>query len=452
MENIYDNYNKIFFSGVLGVSMSALCKHSLALGKSVGGSDVNVGKCDSDLVRLPVSLYKDNLRENVESFNPDALVYTSAISPFHQEITYAKTRGIPLVKRSVFLNECIKGFRKRIGVCGSHGKTTTTSMLAHCLIADNLNPTVFLGGEDLEFGNYRYGDGEFALVEACEYKKNFLDLKVNYSIVLNIDNDHLESYNDMQDMIGAYNEFSSNGVAIINADDHNCHKLTNSNSVTFGIDNSATYMAKKITFNGKGYSFTLFRNGVAKTKIDLVVEGKHNVYNALAVCTLADLLGVSLTTVKDCLSTFVGVKRRMEGIGFYEGLECITDYAHHPKEIKATLKAIEERGKEYLVVFQPHTFSRTKMLLGEFVKELLAVNRLIIYQTYPARENYDKDGSSKRLYEEIKKSTKTDVYHACDENTLKMLINGNKEQVEGIIFLGAGDIYNVAKNLVEKKQ
>lgn len=452
MKNIYDNYNRIFFSGVLGVSMSALCKHSLLLGKIVGGSDVNVGKCDSELEQLSVSLYKNNLRENLESFNPDALVYTSAISLSNQEICYAKARGIPLIKRSVFLNECIKGFRKRIGVCGSHGKTTTTAMLAHCLIAEKLNPTVFLGGEDPSFGNYRYGDGEFALVEACEYKKNFLDLKVNYSIVLNIDNDHLESYNDMQDMIGAFNEFSSNGVAIVNADDLNCRKLTNSSSVTFGIENSATYMAKKISFNGKGYTFTLFRNGVAKTKIDLMVEGKHNVYNALAVCALADHLGISLTTVKDCLSTFLGVKRRMERIGYYEGLECIADYAHHPREINATLKVVKESGKEYLVVFQPHTFSRTKMLLEEFIKELSLADRLIIYQTYPAREHYDKDGSSKRLCEEIKKATKTDVYHACDEKTLTMLINEHKEQVGGIIFLGAGDIYNVAKNLLEKKK
>ncbi len=448
MKNIYSNFNRIFFSGILGVSMSGLCKHSILIGKEVGGSDLNVGNCKSDLEERGVRLYKDNLEQNVASFKPDALVYTSAIYQSNNEIKYAIEHGVPCIKRSVFLNECLKGYRKRIGVCGSHGKTTTTAMLAHCLINEKLNPTIFLGGEDERFGNYLYGEGEIALAEACEYRKNFLDLDVNYSLVLNIDNDHLESYKDMDDMVSAFEQFCSKGIAVINADDENCKMLSNGNSVTFGIVNNATYMAKKIKYNGKGYSFTLFRNGVAKVKIDLSIQGRHNVYNALSVCAMADLLGVSLTTVKESLKAFNGVKRRMEKIGSYQGVECITDYAHHPREIKATLESLGEKMKDYLVVFQPHTYSRTKMLMEEFVAELSKARKLIIYQTYPAREEYKKDGSSSRLFVEIKNRGMKYVYHVENEEMLKMRISQIKNEVQGIIFLGAGDIYSIAKNLV----
>lgn len=452
MKNIYSNFNRIFFSGILGVSMSGLCKHSLRMGKEVGGSDLNVGNYHGDLIDLKVTLYKNNLEENIASFKPDALVYTSAVYQSNKEIKYAIEHGVPCIKRSVFLNECLRSYKKRIGVCGSHGKTTTTAMLAHCFINEKLNPTIFLGGEDEHFGNYLYGEGQIALAEACEYRKNFLDLDVNYSIVLNIDNDHMESYKDMDDMITAFEQFSSTGITVMNADDENCQRISNSNSVTFGIANNATYMAKKIKYNGKGYSFTLFRNGVAKVKIDLSIEGRHNVYNALAVCAMADLLGVSLTTVKKSLKAFNGVKRRMEKIGSYEGVECITDYAHHPREIRATLQSISEREKDYIVVFQPHTYSRTKMLLEDFVKELSLAKKLIIYKTYPARESYDMEGSSSRLFIELNKKNLNEVYHADNEEMLKNFINRHKNEVEGIIFLGAGDIYNVAKKLVEKKQ
>ena len=450
MKKFYDNFNRIYFSGVLGVSMSGLCKHALVLGKTVGGSDLNVGNVKTDLADLGIALYRDNLEENISAFKPDALVYTSAIYQSNQEIRYAIEKGIPFIKRSVFLNECIKGYKKRIGVCGSHGKTTTTAMLAHCLINEGLDPTVFLGGEDTSFGNYRYGKGDLALVEACEYQKNFLDIDVNYSIVLNIDNDHLESYKGMDEMVKAFNDFSSNGLSVINADDENSKSLCGLSSVTFGINNQATYMAKKISYNGKGYSFSLFRNGVAKTRIELAVEGKHNIYNALSVCAMADILGISLSTVKETLKNFSGVKRRMEKIGYLNGIECITDYAHHPREIKATLEALKQTAKNDLIIFQPHTYSRTKMLLEDFTNELKKADKLIIYKTYPARESYDVEGSSDRLFVEIKKSGENKVYHAEDEKMLKECINQFKNQIERIVFLGAGDIYSVANKLVEK--
>ena len=442
-QNFLSNFKKVYFVGIGGVSMSALAKFLHTNGFIVSGSDLNKSNLTTQLEELGIKVYYSHGIENVLAV--DLVVYTSAISVKNPELCYARENGIPTITRSELLNEALSNYKKSVAVAGSHGKTTTTAMIMDVLSISGNDPTVFLGGEYGEVGNFRLGNSDYAVCEACEYKKAILDISPKISVVLNIDNDHLECYYGMEDMVESFKRFVGDKLAVINADDKYADYLSNQTTVTFGIYKSANYYATNVVANKQGTSFTACANSRRYGRINMKLMGEHNVYNALCAFAVCDLMGVSFSVIKKALEEFKGVKRRLEFLGKVNGVECYADYAHHPKEIKATLSAFSLKGEGFLVVFQPHTYSRTKLLLDEFVDAFKDYKNLIIYKTFPARESYDRFGSARVLYKRLINEQVQKLSYAQGYN---QLVEGIKKQSEGIkriIFLGAGDIYSLAE-------
>lgn len=438
---------KIHFVGIGGISMSSLALYMRDSGFSVSGSDIKQSEITEKLKKYGVKVTYSHKKENV--YEKDAVIYSSAIDSLNPEMIYAKQHGVAVIKRSQLLGCIVKSYKYSVSVSGSHGKTTTTSMIADIFINAKKDPTVFLGGECKSFGNYRRGK-ETVIVEACEYKKNFLDIDASLKVILNIDNDHLDSYNGIEDEVETFSAFMENGVALVNKDDDRLEKIMNCSSFGFGIEKSAEFMAKRLKNDDGCYSFDAYAYNRKVGRIKLKVKGKHNVYNALASFAVGYVNKIPFDVIKKSLESFEGVKRRNENIGKFNGLNCIADYAHHPSEITATLNSVAT--EKTVVVFQPHTYSRTKYLMQDFIKSLDRAGELIIYKTYPAREEYDKTGSAKRLYEKIKENGKKNCYYADNEEELEGLITELSGDNSGVLFLGAGDVYDVAKKIIKKNK
>ena len=436
------DYKRLFFYGVGGVSMSALAEYFLKQNFEVFGFDkVKSPKIDS-LIGLGLKfITPDQLKDK-----GIIIVYTSAVED-NPDFILLKESGFKVIKRSTLLALVQSAYRKNIAVSGSHGKTTTTSMLAHVLKCANLHPTAFIGGEDYSFSNLLIGKRKVAVVEACEYKGNFLDLIGDIKIVLNIDDDHLDSYGSLENLKSAFNDFVKPSTAVVNSDDINSQNIRGKKTITFGIKNPADYTAKDIELSDKT-TFTVCYKGKPKTKITLNVKGVHFVYNALSVVASARVLGVSFKWIKKGLEKFLGVKRRNERVGSFLSTDVFCDYAHHPTEIDATLSSIDLNTTA--VVFQPHTYSRTRLLKDKFISVLSKVNTLIVYKTYPAREKYDKRGSARTLYLSLISKTKNKVYYADSTADLEKIIKGFT-RIKTLLFVGAGDIYEIAINLTDKK-
>ncbi len=450
-KNIFNvEKNKIYMLGIGGISMSGLAKHLSVCGYTVSGCDLAKNSLTDELEGLNIKVEQGN---DCNFTCTDALIYTSAIAQDSQVLIKAKKNKIPVYSRSQLLGKILDGYKKTVAISGSHGKTTATAMIADAVILAGLDPTVFLGGESTSYGNYRKGEeNNIAIAEACEYKKSFLDIKPDISVVLNIDNDHLDCYKDMEELCSSFGKFISGSIAVINADDVRAVNVSNMTSVTFGINNLSTYSAQNIRFNGIGYSFTAHAFGLKKGKVNLKIMGRHNIYNALATIAVCDLLKIPFYITKKALENFCGVKRRCEYIGDIHGVECFCDYAHHPREILATLNSFNEQGVPYAVVFQPHTYSRTKNLMQEFVSALTSKEKVAVYKTYPAREPFDILGDGKTLYKNLTKSGKNTAFYIKNEQELEDFIKKVKNEYNRIIFLGAGDIYDIAKSLRIKEK
>lgn len=448
MENckFLSNFEKIHFVGVGGVSMSALANYSILNIKLVSGSDLNFSERTDKLSKLGCEIKIGHTAKNVRG--ADAVVYTVATDIDNPEIRYAKKKGIPIFARGEFLGSIMKEYKNSVAISGCHGKTTTTAMIASVMISAGKDPTVFLGGDHKDFGNFRLGKSDVAITEACEYKKSFLNIFPKIAVVLNIGDDHLDTYGSIEGVINAFSEFIGKGISVVNADDINARKVLNDCSVTFGINNTACYYATDIKFNGKFYSFNLNAYSKKYGRVTLKTLGKHNIYNALATFAVCDILGIEFSKIKKGLEEFRGVKRRNEYIGSRNGVDFYADYAHHPVEISATIGALKESGEKFFTVFQPHTYSRTKFLMSEFVDSLKNVNPIIIYKTYPAREEYDKDGSAFELFNNLEQAGAKEIYYADNENELISSIEKSSNGLNKGLILGAGDIYDKVKQFL----
>ncbi len=440
--NIFEkNVNSVHIVGVGGVSTSSLAEYLLLKGYVVSGSDLSENERVKELIEKGLNFKIGHNAKNLS--NVQAVIYTSAVNNKNPEIKRAIQKKLPLIKRSELLGKIVDGYKNSVAVSGCHGKTTATAMIANVLTCANLSPTVFIGGEDAWLKSFSLGNGEYAVVEACEYRKNFLDIHAKYSVILNIDNDHLDTFTNMNDMVRAYSDFCSGSIAVINADDKYCDKIYNPTTVTFGIENSAVYMAKKIKRNKSGYSFNAYAYSRPLGKINLKIIGKHNVYNALSAIAVGDMLGINFGVIKRALESFNGVKRRAEYLGNSFGMQIYADYAHHPKEISATLSAFSENFNSVGVIFQPHTYSRTKHLMTEFVDSLKNFPT-IIYSTYGARESFDEHGDAELLSQKLKNLGADSVYCKTPEELYKQTEQLSKK-VQAIIVMGAGDIYDIFK-------
>lgn len=418
--------------------MSALAKLLISYGKKVGGSDIVDSVYTDELRKLGVCVNVDGHRESISQF--DVVVYTDAISNNDIQLCEAKTLGKPLLSRGQLLYEVSKNFKATIAISGCHGKTTCTSMLAHIFFEANKKFCAHIGGRDLSFGNFYYNGADYFVTEACEYKKNFLLIKPTVAVILNTQADHLECYASVSELKSSYINFAESAEikVCLNGD-------VELGGLTFGFNKSADYSARQICKENGKYSFTAYEGEHELGKINLNTYGKHNILNALAAIAVARSVQISFKYIQSGLKNFVGVERRFENLGVRNGVTFIADYAHHPDEIKASLRVAYglSTGKVY-VVFQPHTYSRTKNLFRQFVSVLSRQSNLLIYKTYAAREYYDDEGSALTLSQRIKKAR----YGECQRDILDFIANADSGDL--VLFLGAGDVYDVAKLVLKK--
>ena len=416
--------------------MSALAKILRSYGKTVGGYD-KVSSAYTD------DLSVDGIRTDIgggsaEDF--DAVVYTDAINESDCLIIQARNLGKKLVSRGELLREICKLYSKTLAVAGCHGKTTCSSMMAHIFAAAGMQFTAHIGGRDIDYANCHIAGRDYFITEACEYKKNFLYLKPQIGLILNSEADHLDCYENEENLKKAYETFAGNCEKVIKL----YGDLENVRAITFGYDDRSDYYAKNIRGRGGKYSFTAYKDKSALGKIKLNVYGKHNVLNALAAIAVSSECGLPFEYIRDGLQSFKGVERRFEFIGTINGAACIADYAHHPNEIKAALKTARGIcGGNLYIVFQPHTYSRTKLLFKQFVRVFGCEKKLLIFKTYAAREYFDDAGCALTLSKALQNSVYADSLQGiCD-----FLMGAGSG--DSVIFLGAGDIYDMAKCLVD---
>lgn len=423
--------------------MSALAKLCATLGYVVSGSDAVRGESTKDLPLYGIEVYIDCDKTRKDLRLAGTVVYTDAISSSNEELLQAKALNKRLLTRAELLSLVCEDFHEVISVAGSHGKTTCTAMTAHVLRGLQLPFTAHIGGEDAEFGNFHYLGKEYLVTEACEYKKNLLKIRSNRAIVLNVDKDHMECYDGVDDLIATFQAYCEQAKnAFVCADDERCLRL--GNYVTFGIHSPlADYRAVDIRANGEKYSFTVEEYGRATCRIRLNAIGKCAVYNALACYSAVRSYGFEGKEIARGLATFHAVRRRFEKIGVFHGASFVCDYAHHPREITATVQTAKGicKGKLF-VVFQPHTYSRTRLLMEEFVSALGGLDEVMIYKTFPARESYDVEGSAETL------ARRVGALYAENTYVLKTWLKMTVREGDMVLFLGAGDLYYVAQYLL----
>ena len=457
--DILKNYKHIHMLGIGGVSMSGIAEILKYWGFTVTGSDANFSPIIKKLQKSGIYARVGHDFENLS--RSDIVVYSAAIKQNDPEMEKARQLGIPTIERADFLGKITSCFEDTICVSGTHGKTTTTSMISCCFLNANTDPNIQVGAFLKEIdGNYRVGESEYFILEACEYVESFLKFNPKAEIILNIDNDHLDYFKTFDNIKNSFikyvNLLPKDGVLILNADDNNCLDLRKHSaavSITYGINNEyANYIARNISFNKNGFpTFDVYHNNNFYATIKLSVAGLHNVSNALACIALCNYYKIPKMNVKEALSTFTGANRRLEYKGTFNNASIFDDYAHHPTEIKATVDSI--KNKEYnksWVVFQPHTYSRTKNLLDDFAKSLTGFDNIIVTDIYAAREDNTYNISSQDLVNKIQSLGKNAMYISDFNNITNYLKNHvNKDDI--IITLGAGTITNLSKYLLDEK-
>jgi UDP-N-acetylmuramate--alanine ligase len=436
--NVLDLYESFYFIGVGGVSMSVLCKLLLSLGKKVSGCDLIESEYTTELKSLGVEVVCGDTKTVIDGY--DVIVYTDAVKSNNFQLSEGERLNKIILSRGQLLSCVCEKFKRVIAISGCHGKTTTTCMLAHIFKQANVNFTCHIGGNDIEFGNYYNCGYDYFITEACEYKKNFLYLSPNVGVILNSDPDHLECYGNEKNLKSAYVQFAQQSERVISLYG-DCYK---SGAITFGLDDRADYFAKCIKNCGGKFSFVAYEGEEALGKIELNVYGKHNILNALAAIATSRAFGLSFENIRLGLADFKGVERRFDFIGSFNGATCIADYAHHPNEIKATIKTANALNADRLfVIFQPHTYSRTKNLFAQFVAVLSPLKNLLIYKTFAAREYFDDAGSALTLSQSIKRA-----HYGDSVQDIECFLSQVKEG-DLVLFLGAGDIYFIAKKLIQ---
>lgn len=442
----FEKCKKFYFIGIGGVSMSALAKLLLQMGYDVSGSDREKGERLQELFQKGARVYvgEDDKREDL--LVCDCVVYTDAVNINNIELNAAIRGKKMLCDRARLLQKISLNFSHVLSVAGSHGKTTCTAMCAHILVATKSGFCAHIGGEDSLYGNFYLNGYDYLVTEACEYKKNLLKLVPDRAILLNVDKDHMECYDDVNDLYNTFRIYCQKAqTTFVCADDENC--LNMGEFVTFGIQNQfADYRAVDLRCKHEKYSFTVQEYGKNLCKIHLNCVGKNNVYNALSAFAAMRSYGFDEYEIAKGLQSFAAVKRRFEKIGSYNGGAFVCDYAHHPKEILSSVQTARGMTNgELYVIFQPHTYSRTKYLMSEFVAVLSSIDNLMIYKTYSAREFYDEAGSAERLAKAV-----GGCLYAENAFMLKTWLQKTIRAGDVALFLGAGDIYYAAKYILNE--
>ena len=448
----------IHFIGIGGISMSGLAEVLLEEGFTISGSDAKKSPLTTLLEKKGATLYYGQRASNIKD-SVDVVVYTAAIHPDNPEFACAKEKGIPMLTRAQLLGQIMRNYDTPIAVSGTHGKTTTTSMISHILLKGKCDPTISVGGILPAIGgNIRVGQSETFLTEACEYTNSFLSFFPKISIILNMDADHLDFFKDIDDIRHSFRKFAellpADGALIINADTPKYDEIAKDlpcKVITYSLEKEADYTADNITYDEFGHAtFRVLHNGEPIGTCTLRVPGIHNVSNALASIACGQLLELSNEVIFEGLKDFTGTDRRFQYKGQIGGVTIIDDYAHHPTEIEATLHAAKNYPhKKIWCVFQPHTYTRTKALLPEFAKALSLADHVVLADIYAARETDNLGISSANLQELIAQNgTPCEYFPTFDE--IENFLLENCTQGDLLITMGAGDVVNIGEQLLGK--
>ena len=446
----------IHFIGIGGISMSGLAEILLEEGFTVSGSDSKESPLTKKLESEGAIIHYGQCAENI-SDGIDCVVYTAAINKANPELMEAVARKIPMLTRAELLGQLMKNYKTPIAVSGTHGKTTTTSMISHILLAADLDPTISVGGILKAIGgNIRVGKSETFITEACEYTNSFLHFYPKISVILNIEEDHLDFFKDLEDIRHSFHQFAallpSDGTLIINGDIDNYQEIyegLDCNVITYGSSDMLDYSAANITYDEKGLvAFDLIKNGKAVDHIQLSVTGDHNVSNALASIATAELLQIPMETIKKGILSFSGTDRRFEYKGTFNGVTVVDDYAHHPTAIRYVIEATRVRypGKKIVAIFQPDRFSRGARFAKEFAQEMDKAD-YPYFCPFPENAKHE-DGIDIDIYDISKNSARAKVITE-DEAGVKELM-----QYDNCVFLfmSSKDIYKFEEMLIEAKK
>ena len=447
----------VHFIGIGGISMSGLAEILLKENFTISGSDSKPSALTEHLTSLGANIFYPQKAENIIS-GIDVVVYTAAIRENNPEFMEAKAQGLPMLTRAQLLGQLMKNYGTPIAVSGTHGKTTTTSMLSHILLEAEKDPTISVGGILKAIGgNIRVGNSDVFVTEACEYTNSFLDFFPKIGIILNVEEDHMDFFKDIDDIRSSFHRFASllptDGSLIINKNIEGMNAITNGltcNVITYSECQDADYSASNIAFDELGNaSFDLIKYGENAGRIKLSVAGNHNVSNALSTIAVAELLGIDLATIQKGILSFTGTNRRFEYKGERNGFTIIDDYAHHPTEIKATLTSAQNYPhREIWCIFQPHTYTRTKAFFHEFAEALSLADHVILADIYAARETDTLSMSSELLAEELKQLG-ADAYYLSSFEAIENFVLENCIHNDMLITMGAGDVVNIGESLLK---
>ena len=450
---------KMHFIGIGGIGMSGIAEILINLGYDVSGSDLRESEQTKRLRQLGATIYIGHYPSNIKDYH--VVVTSSAISKNNPEIIEAKKRKIPVIHRSEMLAELVR-LKHGIGVAGTHGKTTTSSMLAYILYHGGLNPTAVVGGKVLNFGsNARIGEGQYFVFEADESDGSFIKLLPTIGIVTNIDADHLDHYKYFEGIKEAFITYMNNipfyGYSVVCMDDPVVAEVLpriERPYVTYGFNTGAHFKATNIKLLNGSTMYSCYYNDKLLGEIVLNLLGKHNIINSLAVVAVALELGLTFGVIAEAIAQFQGVGRRLEKIGETNGIIVVDDYGHHPTEIRATLDALKQLGKRLIVVFQPHRYTRTQYLYDEFGQSFTMADELFLTEIYPAGEEPIEGVSSNLIQQSVKKHEGRDVVVIPHLDQVPDYISPIVREGDVIVTLGAGDIYKVGHailSMLDKK-
>lgn len=442
----------VHFVGIGGVSMSGLAEVLHSRGFTVRGSDMNESETLKRLREKGISTFVGHVYE--QTIGADIVIRTSAIPDSNPEIVCARDHGIPVLERAEAWGILMEEYQDIVCFSGTHGKTTSTSMMTHIALKARLDPQVMVGANlSVIGGGMRIADSGLFIAEACEYCNSFHHFRPTVAVILNVDEDHLDFFSGIEDIIASFHKFASivpqnGGCVVVNADDANAMRAVHDldrEIVTFGIQNSADVCAQNVVFTDTETTFDLVFRGEVATQIRLSVLGKHNVYNALSACAAALKLGIAPECIAEGLSEFTGAGRRFEPKGEYRGAKVYDDYAHHPSEVRATLGAVKTLGYDRVIcIFQPHTYTRTAALKEDFAKALSLADQVCLVPIYAAREKNTIGISSSAIAELIPNALDFENFETC--------VSWLSEQVKAgdlVLTMGAGDVYKIGEMLLK---
>lgn len=456
MINPLSTTKHIHLIGIGGIGVSGLAEMMLSRGYMVSGSDMKTSVITERLAQKGAMIYTGHAAEQV--IGADLIVYSAAVREDNPELQQGRALGITAVNRAEMLGMLMQEYHNSLAIAGTHGKTTTTSMISVILEKGGLDPTMLIGGDIREIkGNAKSGRTPYLVAEACEYKDSFLSFHPYGAIILNIEEDHLDYFRDIEHIIESFTRFTSQvttgGFVVYNHDDLNCRRMVTSISspvLSFGLDKTCDCTAEDIVFSPSGCAtFTLLYHQKKMGTVSLIVPGMHNVYNALAAIATALHCGVDFRAVQESLGSFQGARRRFEQRGRFNGATVVDDYAHHPTEIRATLAAAAKtEHKKIWCIFQPHTYTRTAELMQEFSTCFTNADHVIITKIYAARETDTLGVHGRDLVNRIQTTGQQALYLDTFPEIVDYL-NAHVAEGDLILTVGAGNIDDVAKMLTE---